>query len=412
MVSDKISKVHFIGAAGAGMSALYNFLKEKGLDVTGSDKSSDFPNHNEQNITNNIDLIVYSLAIPDNNVELVKAKTLKIKTLSYPEALGLFFNEYETLVTVAGTHGKTTVTSMIVQALVELEQDPSIIVGASSVALGNKNYRVGESDIAVIEACEYKEAFLNYQPNIAVINNIDIDHLDYFKTEENYRKVFEDLINNISKDGWLVINKKSIDIVGEIDRPDLQVIAFDDPKDEFNLKVPGKHNRMNAEAAYTVLRLLGTEHSKAIKALNDYSGVKRRLEYIGQSANGAFYYDDYAHHPDEIKVTLQALREKYPDNNLTVVFQPHLYSRTKKFYDQFVDAFGRADKVIIPNIYAARDVEADSDLTAEKLAQDIQNGEFIDGLKKTAEWIKENQKEGDVIITMGAGDVNKIWSLI
>lgn len=400
-------QIFFVGIGGIGVSGLARLCKAKGLQVLGSDINESstlkelsnegikvFVGHNAKNIPEDTELVVYSEAASPNNPEILYAKENGIPTVSYFEALGQVTRDYR-LIAVAGTHGKTTTTAMLSLILQEAGLDPTVIVGSKLKEFGNKNVRVGDSDLFVLESCEYRRSFLNLHPDLLGITNIDIDHLDYFKDKTDYDLAFDQLAGQSREVVW----------------PD----EFSEYEGE--LGVPGEHNLLNAGLAAILARKLGAPEASISKALKNYHGAWRRFEFKGEMVEGALIYDDYAHHPVEIMSTLQGAREKFPDNRLIVVFQPHQYSRTKALLDEFADAFSDADQVIIPNIYEARDTEEDKkavsvDILVEailKYHDDVRNGE---SLEKTAEYLHETVSDDDVVLLMGAGDVSRLSEML
>ena len=431
----KLGRIHFIGIKGIGISALAGVLKTYGYRISGSDNETG--GHNKRNITSDIDFVIYSLAIPKNNPELLEARRRKISTLSYPEAVGEL-TKYFFTVAVCGTHGKSTITSMIAKVLIENNFDPTVIVGTKLKELNGNNFRIGKSRILILEACEYKDAFLNYSPSSIILSTLDPDHLDYFKNFEDYKKSFRIFSEKLPKNGYFMGNLDDED-VHEIFK-NLQMKAFPtynmftystkhnhsnfylngkqimqhgEKVGELNLKIPGEHNRSNALAVFAICRILSNITPKNIlRSLNNYKGSFRRFEIKGKIGK-TIIVDDYGHHPAEIEATLQAAREKFPNKKICVVFQPHQYSRTKKLFKEFGLCFSKADYVIIPNIYEARDKTVDKkSVSAEELVAEIKrhntNVIFGDGLKNTIKYLKQNYKKFDVIITMGAGDVWKV----
>ncbi|QQR54953.1 hypothetical protein IPG41_00010 [Candidatus Peregrinibacteria bacterium] len=254
-----------------------------------------------------------------------------------------------------------------------------------------KNVRVGESDLFVVEACEYRRNFMSLNPDLLGITNIELDHLDYFKDQADYEKAFNQLAAQSEEVLW----------------PD------DFSEYEGEVGVPGQHNLANAGLAAALARRLGCPEGAIAQALSDYQGAWRRFEFKGETLYGAKIYDDYAHHPSEIRATLESTREKFPDARLVAVFQPHQYSRTAALLDDFAEAFEDADEVLIPNIYAARDTDEDrravsAESLVDAIAQHHDNVHHEAGLENTASYLEDSLEEGDVLIVMGAGDVNTI----
>ncbi|MCX6722250.1 MAG: UDP-N-acetylmuramate--L-alanine ligase [Candidatus Staskawiczbacteria bacterium] len=432
-------KIHLIGIGGIGVSALAQYYLSKGHQVSGSDlvasEITDFLKQKGikiiignygKNIEKDFDLVVHSPAVKASNPEFKKAKQLKIKTQSYPEALGDLTKEYYTIA-VAGAHGKSTTTAMIGLVLTAAGLDPTVIVGTKVKEFGNSNFREGKSKLLVIEACEYDSSFLYYSPKIAVITNVDKEHLDYFKTFANVIKAFKNFILKLPKDGLLVFNADDSNIP-VIENPVFKSAGYsltskDAPKIKKILKVPGKHNVSNALAVLEVARFLIVPESISFKAISEFNGTWRRFEIKQGSANEKkiTVISDYGHHPNEIMATLTAAREKYKKTHSTssgraiwCVFQPHQHQRTHYLFNDFVKTFRSVpiDKIIITDIYdvAGRETKSKSGgVSSKKLVKEINKESVIYvPLDKTEEFIKENIKAGDVLIIMGAGDIYKL----
>lgn len=401
----KIKKVFFVGIGGIGISAIARLMFLEGKKVSGSDMSENELTRELKELGIKItigqgfelipadaDLIVYTIAIPHYDPKLFEQiKSSGITYKSYPQMLSVV-TEGKNTIAVAGTHGKTTTTAMIAKILVDAGRDPSVVVG-SLLKDFKSNLIVGKSDLFVVEACEYERSFLNLKPKILVITNIEPDHLDYYKDLNDIKTAFKQLASQSEK----VIS----DYTEYLDKI---------PK----LSVPGVHNRMDAAAAFAVALLLNIPEETIKKSLSEFTGTWRRLEKKGITKEGVIIYDDYAHHPTEIKASLQALRELYPkdDKKITVMFQPHLYSRTKALFDDFVKSFKDADQILLLPIYFAREVK-DESVSSEKLADAIalvggdvkafSSFELAENFVKTL-----NLGQKDVFVTMGAGEAYKV----
>jgi len=433
---NKMRKVHFIGVGGIGMSAIARMIIGEGKEVTGSDRASSLVTEEleklgakiayeqkAENISADIDLIIYTIAIPEDNSELKRARELRIKCLTYPEMLGVISADKYTIA-VAGTHGKTTTTAMISKVMIEAGLDPTVIVG-SILKDQHSNFIAGQSDYLVVEACEYRRSFLNIHPKIIVITNIDNDHLDYYKDLADIQNVFAEFASRLPSDGYLICDTndpllapaieaaKKVGLPGQgaqiIDYESLRGLTF-----QLKLQMPGEHNVKNALAAWAVAQALKIS-SSAIGALNKFSGAWRRFEFKGKTKNGALVYDDYAHHPTEIKATIQASREFMKQKNLNgkliIAFQPHLYSRTKFLKDDFAHVLAQADEIILAPIYAARepiDPAINSDILADLIKLKNPRVFSLFNLDQVAEQIKKDSQSNDLIITMGAGDISKV----
>ncbi len=394
------NKIFFVGIAGIGMSALARFFKAKGFEVLGTDSTESALclelqaeginvkiGHGE--VPKDVDLLIYSEAVPQDNIELERARDLEIPTLTYFEALGKVAESFH-LVAIAGTHGKSTTTSMLGLILTAAGFDPTVIVGTKVKEFGNKNIRVGESDLILVEACEYRRNFLHLKPDLLGILNVEMDHLDYFKSYEDYEKAFQQFADQSREVVW----------------------PEDVSEYEGELTVPGEHNLLNAAMAANLARKLQVPEQIIASALKEFSGVWRRFEYCGTSC-GALVYDDYAHHPTEIMATLQAAREKHPEARIVAVFQPHQYSRTAALFDDFAESFEDADEVIIADIYEARDTDEDkAAVSAEKLADAIPEAQHISGMEKIAHYLLDTLNEGDMVLVMGAGNITNLIPMI
>lgn len=418
--------LHFIGIGGSGISALAHLALARGKTVTGSDHGQNatvedlkkegaqiFTGHEKEHVPQKTDLVIYTEAIDkQTNPEYLEAQRLKIPCLSYFEALGQLSVQKKTIA-VAGTHGKTTTTAMLGQALIEAGLDPTVIVGTRVPAFENRNIHLGQSDWLVVESCEYRRSFLHLQPFGMVLLNCELEHVDYYKSEEDYVSAFAELAAKLPKDGFLIYNQEDVNcrkIAAQCMVKTIGITAEDAEK--ITLKIPGSFNQLNGAHAFKAAEQTGAKTEVILDSLSTFSGTARRMEIKGEH-NGVLIMDDYGHHPTEVKATLQAIKTAYPDRRLLCVFQPHQYSRTLELLDGFKTSFGAADTVVIPNIYEARDTEEDkAKINAEKLVQtlaehhpNVRDGKELDG---TLQWLKENTQPGDLVLTMGAGDVYKI----
>ncbi len=442
-------RIHFVGIGGIGVSALAQILHSHGKEISGSDQETSalteimsqdgiqiLVGHSAENLSKNTELVIHSLAIPDSNPELREARKLHIPILSYPQAVGKLTRQFYTIA-ISGTHGKSTVTAMITKVLIENGFDPNVIIGTKLSELGNNNFRVGSSKLLVLEACEYMRAFLNYHPRVSVIHTIDSDHLDYYKDFEDYKSAFLEFALKLPRDGHLIVNADDEDIHaimqhmrknkfpvyntimygGEYVTADYnlkgdKIYKKNEPVGTLHLSVPGAHNRSNALAAFAVCSFMGIAKKNILKSLNSYGGAFRRFEIKGKIGKTVII-DDYAHHPTEIRATLQAAREKFSKGKICAVFQPHQYSRTRQLLPEFATCFDDADCVIVPNIYAARDSAYDkASVSPQKLVDVIsanhKNAHYGDGFDNTLAILRRSASKFTAIITMGAGDVWKI----
>src|SRR3990172_9440235 len=402
-------KIYFIGIGGISMSALAQFLEGKGCEVLGSDISPSgavaqlgekgilvHTSQKKENINKSIDEVVYTSAITPGSpgdAELQEAKRLGIKTVKRDKKIGELTKKYKTIA-ISGTHGKSTTTAMVLQILLEAGKDPSALLG-SGFDLVKSNYRVGKSNFLVIESDEFDRSFHNFQVDFGAILNVEADHLDYFKGGiKEIKKAFIKYIQeNFKKNGCLIYNQKDknlCEIIIKVKRADLKKEIL--PKIKLKLLVPGEHNQMNARAALVLARQVGVEEKIARKALAKFKGADRRFDFKGEK-NGVKVIDDYAHHPTEVKATIQAAREKFQKKRIIAVFQPHQYSRTKFFAREFSQSFNDADVVIIPPIYevAGRDEkkEIDNFKLAEMIKANKKETEATKNFTETVELLKK-----------------------
>jgi UDP-N-acetylmuramate--alanine ligase len=413
-----LTHIHFVGIGGIGMSGLARLFLHEGKTVSGSDAKetpltqalqkegatvfyTQVPENIESKVSDTVlDLVVYTEAMPHDHPELLKARELGIATMNYFEALAMVANEYY-LIAVAGTHGKTTTTAMLIDIFEEASFDPSAIVGSLRSKTGS-NYRAGKSKYFIVEACEYKRDFLTLKPDVLIITNLELEHVDYYKDLEDVQSAFRELAEKVPVDGAIIANATDQSILPILPTgPSCRIIDYRQYIDlSLKLRQPGLHNRLNAAAATAVARFIGIEQTTINSALENFAGTARRFEYKGD-CNNAPVYDDYAHHPTEIAASIAGARELYPDKKLTVVFQPHTYSRTQELF---------ADFVAVP-IYAARkeegyDVESKNIVEALQ-EQGVDAKDFLT-LEAAALAVQETVSKDDVVLIMGAGNVGKV----
>ncbi len=441
--------VHFIGIGGISMSGLAEILLKEGFRISGSDnKESALTDHLEKlgatvfygqkasNIISGIDAVVYTAAIHDDNDEYREAVSRGLPMLSRAELLGQLMTNYETSVAVAGTHGKTTTTSMLSHILLAGRKNPTISVGGILKAIGG-NIRVGGSKVFVTEACEYTNSFLHFFPKIGIILNIDADHLDFFKDLDDIRRSFHRFACLIPEDGTLIINGEIPNLSEITDDLKCRVITYgNDPSfdysashishdelgeasfdlvrhgeviDRISLSVSGDHNVSNALASIAAADLLCVSLADSKTGLKEFHGTDRRFEYKGE-VNGITIIDDYAHHPTEIKASLTAAHN-YPHKKIWCIFQPHTYTRTKLLFPEFVDALTAADHIILAEIYAARETDTlgiSSKNIADALTERGCDAYYFSSFSEIQDFCMEKCQKGDLLITMGAGDVVNI----
>ncbi len=385
-------------------STLINRLFNQGIEVFLEQKSA--------NITSDIDLVISSEAIPEDHPERIRAQELGIDMISYAEALGRIGHEKKTIA-ITGTHGKTTVTGMLTSILLQTDLDPTIIIGSTTPHLNDLNFRAGAGEVFLTEACEYRDNFMHLCPHIMVINTLEPDHLDYFKTPERYYQSFQNLAEQMNEEATLILYEDAAQYL-DLTRIAAMVEILSNNGDQETLpqlQIPGAHNRHNANSARAAARALGVSAEQINTGLQGFKGTWRRFEMKGE-LKGAKLYDDYGHHPTEIAATIQAARELFADKNLVIIFQPHQYSRTREFFDEFSSSFTGASEVWITDIYQARDSEEDRESTsAQALADAIPaeiSSQFIP-LDQLAHKITERAQRDDVFIVMGAGNITQVF---
>ena len=449
----KFKNIYMIGIGGISMSGIAEILVKWNYKVSGSNNTESSQTdwlekngvkvnigHDAKNITKNIDLVVYTAAIHDDNPEIIRAKELGIPTVERGLFLGEITKLFKDTIGIAGTHGKTTTTSMVALSFLEAKLDPSIQVGAVLSNIDG-NYRVGKSDYFIIEACEYCESYLNFKQKSAIVLNIDDDHLDYFGNIENIQKSFEKYVSHLPKDGFLILNaddercyslrlSTNANVItfgsGEFADWWYEDLEFDEEgypsysayykginKGTIKLNITGVHNVMNSLACIALCDAYGIDINIVTKALLKFNGASRRLEFKG-IFNGARVYDDYGHHPTEIMATVRGLKNK-KYNESCVVFEAHTYSSFAEHLKEFANALVNFDHVIIMDTYAAREINTynvhEEDLMEElkKLGKDSIH---ISDYNEIVKYLKNNVKEKDVILTLGAGNVTQIASLL
>ena len=439
-IIENVKRIHMIGIGGSGMCPLAEILHGKGYILTGSDNNESDPlkriralgikvfmGHSKENIEG-AELIVYSAAIAKDNPELVAAAEKGIPTMERSHLLGALTRYYDNVIGVSGTHGKTTVTSMITQILILNKQDPTAVIGGK-LPLINSNGIAGKSETMVCESCEFVDTFLQLSPDITVLLNIDNDHLDYFKTMDNLVLSFHKFLKMSRK---AYINGDDELCIKAATNTDAEIITFgfsnknkyyaenisagkfgfcfdvisDGKKlSSLELRAPGRHNVLNALAAFSVCFEQGVSPEGIKSALEKFTGAGRRFEFLGEY-NGFTLADDYAHHPTEIKATLNAAKQ-LSYNRVIAVFQPFTFSRTALLKDEFIEALSVADKVILTPIMGSREVNTYG-ISSEAIAEKLQSAVVIDGFQNIADYIIETAKEGELVITMGGGDIYKV----
>lgn len=422
--------VHFIGIGGIGVSALAKYYLSHGARVTGSDLASSEVTkeleglgakiyvgaHRAANVDRETTLVVHTSAIQQNNLELAGAKKRKIKIKSYPQAVGELTKERDTI-TISGSHGKSTTTALASLVLEEGFLDPTVIIGTKIKEFANSNFRQGSGSHLVLEADEWNKSFLNYYPKIAIVTNIDAEHMDTYKDAKDVEKTFAKYLARVPKGGVIIANKDDERLyrVAKEFRGKVRWYSKDNNHDvaavKRALKVPGEHNLSNALAVLTLGRVLGIPQSATLLALSRFSGTWRRFDFRG-TLNGASIFDDYGHHPREIHSTILAARSRFPMRRIWCVYQPHQYQRLSYLWNDFTSAFDMADKVCLLPVYdvAGRETKkAKMSVNSEKLVDTLlargKNASHLDNFSQAKEYIGKQVRSGDIVLMMGAGDI-------
>jgi UDP-N-acetylmuramate--alanine ligase len=449
ILSIKLNKVHFVGIGGSSMSGLASILIENGINVTGSDMQSSsytdrlvqagadvFIGHHSDNVDFTCSLIVYTAAIDDENPELKKGRDLSIPMLERSDFLGLLTKAYDMTIAVAGTHGKTTTSSLIASILYTSGLDPTVTVGGVVPAI-NGNYRVGKSDFFVTEACEYVDSFLKSSHKIGIILNIELDHVDYFQSLRQVKESFKKFASIIPQDGYLIANGDSDDILDicsdlkctvvttglnknndyrgmnisydNYGKPSFDVYKKGSFLSRFTLSIPGEHNVLNSLAAIACADICDVPIESLSESLKNFTGAGRRFEPRGE-INGITVVEDYAHHPTELKVTIEACKN-YKPKRLIVIFQPHTFSRTHYFFNELSNALSGADYVVTTDIYAAREKNKwpirNEDLANAINKSHLSKAVHISDFEEISDHVSSIANPGDFILVAGAGTINK-----
>ena len=449
---NQYQSVYFIGIGGISMSGLAEILLSKGFQVSGSDMKESTETqhlrnigikvnigHKAENITDDIQLVIYTAAIQQDNTELIAAKQKNITIIDRAQLLGMIMQQYPYSVAISGTHGKTTTTGMISDILLSTNADPTITVGGILPTI-HSNTKIGGNSYFIAEACEYFDSFLQFYPLIGVILNIEADHLDYFKNLDNIRASFHNFAQNIAPNGTLIINNtipqlqqitenltcnvETVGLEGNANWKAHNITHEPDGRNSFDvlynnvylgrvhLNIPGDHNITNALSAFAVAYTLSFSTEDIIKGLEKFHGTQRRFQRKGEK-NGIIVIDDYAHHPTEIKATLSAAK-KIQHNTTYCVFQPHTYSRTKALFDSFATSFTDADVIIIADIYAAREKD-NGTINAQQLADEItrhnKNALYCGNFEQITSYLNAHCQKGDLLLTVGAGDIYRVGEM-
>lgn len=417
-------KVHFMGLGGAGLSAVAAFAKANGYEISGCDiddtspflkslrenKVQFFSEHNKSHLQD-INYLVVSPAIESldvNNSELIAAKETNIPVLIGEEFLAKYILGNKKVIAISGTHGKSTTTAMIGKILEDADLDPSVLVGAIVKDWGT-NFRLGQGEYFVIEADEYQKKFLLYSPYISVVTTIEMDHPEYFKDLAEIENAFKDFIARTQSGGQVVLGQ-----FVPIEMSSAKVLGRDFQIERFNLKLIGDFNLENAALAAEVGRLLGVDETKIKSSLEKFSGIARRFELKGEE-KGIKVFDDYGHHPTAIKATINAAKNYFPNEKIWLVYQPHMFSRTKYLFNKFVEVFKNLPihESVLVDIYAARQENLENVSSSDIVAAcDTNKVKYIGDFDKTADYLTENLNYGNIVIVMGAGDVYKLSPLL
>ena len=438
---------HLVGIGGVSMSALGEVLFSMGLNISGSDMNESetvqalrkkginvICGHFPENV-DGVDFVVRTAAVHDDNPEIAAARAKGIPVFERTQAWGAIMRGYKNAICVAGTHGKTTTTSMITHILMSAQKDPTVMIGGT-LPLLKSGYRVGAGDTIVLESCEYYNSFHSFVPTIAVILNIDADHLDFFRDIEDIKHSFAVFAGNVPEGGYIVANaddRNTMDSIKDIkgrhivtfginSKADVmaknivpgRIMSFDlvyrgSTVSHIELKIGGRHNVYDALAASAAALVYGASPEKITEGLSQFRGAGRRIEFKG-TCNGADVYDDYAHHPNELRATLEAVHEMGYER-VICAFQPHTYSRTKALFDDFVAALSLADKAYLAEIYAAREKNT-MGISSKDIADRVPGAVYCSSFEELEKALREEARPGDIILTIGAGDVYKVGEQI
>lgn len=425
------------------MSGLARIMMDSGVKVSGSDRADSetvrslaelgaevFTGHSPNNIRD-CDLVVYTAAVSEDNPELSAARSLGVPCMERAQFLGELMKNYKSSIAVCGTHGKSTTTGMVSCIFLQGQEKPSVLLGGNLSCIGG-NVLIGSSNLLIMEACEYVDSFLQFNPCIILMLNIELDHLDYFKDIDQIKSSFSAFAEKIPENGFCVVNLddenvrcvaeslgcRCITYSTESTEADYYAVGVSYGKFGFSefdmyckgkllcrvrLRVSGRHNVSNAAGAFAVSHSFGMDTAEILRGLESFGGISRRFELKGER-NGALFFDDYAHHPTEIKSTLMTAREMSDGGRIFCVFQPHTYTRTREFYREFAEALSIADTVILADIYAAREKPIEG-VSSEMIGELLSGSLYIQGFSNIAEYLTESVQRGDIVICMGAGNI-------
>jgi UDP-N-acetylmuramate--alanine ligase len=449
-----IENIHFVGIGGIGMSAVAKWFHLQDKTVSGSDlhmsEETDAlkkmgitvsSGHAKKNVTQDVELVVYSPAVPPENVERDEARDTGIQQMSYPELLGKMSKAYSTIA-VTGTHGKSTTTAMLGSMLADAGYDPTVIVGSKVDGFEHGNLRMGDGRFLVLEACEYRAHMLEIDPEMIVLTNIHADHLDYYRNIDDIRDAFQSFVDKLEAKGLLIYNAEdkqsnllettrgvSFGFTPEADyvssgrsfENETQTFDFTRTHDgreedmgEVEMSLPGEYNAYNASAALAAAVELGVPFHSCQATLRHFKALWRRFERVGEW-KGADVYSDYGHHPDEVLATIEATKELFPDRRVVLCFQPHQHARTKKLFKQFVEALGQADHdIIVPEIYTVSGRTESTEVSSRHIVEAMLNAGFkrdvryAEDLDKAEAHLREIVKPEDVVVFQGAGNIDDL----
>lgn len=419
--------IYCSGIGGIGLSAYAALQRAAGNVVRGSDRSDGalledlrsqgieiFLNQDGTHVISDIDVFVYSEAVPPNAPERQKATQLGLRQRSYFQALGDLSKPYD-VIAICGTHGKSSTTAMAAKVFIEAGLDPTVVVGTKSPDLGGRNWRKGASNVFIVEACEYRKSFHYLSPDRIVLTTVDGDHFDAYATLEEYRQAFVNFFKLMPAGGQIVLHGTDAACMAVADAsgyPVLDADALELPL----LSIPGEHMRQNARLVLALAKTYGIPEDAVRASLQGFHGTWRRMEVKGTRADGVTVIDDYAHHPVEIQASLQGIAEGFPGRRIVLVFQPHTHHRTLSMYDAFLPVFHHVDLLLVPNVYASREVNAET-VDIPRFVADISRMSGIEvldggGLEATERWLESGLKPHDVVVTMGAGDITHLATKI
>ena len=416
-------KIHFVGIGGIGASALARFLLCEGNEVSGSDLVGSKLTEDLQsegikvvigepsgdNIPEGTEKVIYTVAVGEEDLELQKAKELGITLQTYPQALGELSKNYFTIA-VTGSHGKSTTTCLLALMMIKGGLDPTVIVGTKLAEFGGSNFRKGKGKYLVIEADDFNRSFWNYIPQITVVTNVDAEHLDTYGNIKGVVEGFNHYLKQLPDTSEAILNKDDKHTPGIEQGVKAKIHYFTEPAEKWPLQIPGKFNQLNAEAAWLAVEMVGVTRKQARGAVSEYKGAWRRMEKLTPKENefgDAIFFSDYGHHPTEVRATLKAIKDQYPGKSLTVVFQPHQIRRLTELFDEFVNAFDAADKVILMPVYKVAGRDLDTGKTSEELCQTLKDKGLKDVSVAGSVEGALDELRGGVIVFMGAGSIDQ-----